>query len=353
MTKINAPSNAGQGQLPFMPQAPQAPQQQYAQPQAPPPQAQAFTPNTPYQDQTTGQWMMNGSPLGPPQQAQPVQQYQPQPQPIAPPQPAPAPVNGFANGFGGPTAPPPAMAGGLGAAINAVAGGSGMGGLMGSGPLNQFDFGGIEERDFSLLPVRDANNQPIQYEGRVSKAAIGTSGEGNSKIDVVIVVTYPASAVGVTISDNLTFTATSAWKAKSMCRACGCLSEDGKRFIGQSEQDLVDSIVSFQVVHSEWPVGSGQLRNKIAGSYKEGTMTPGLPTAPAASLAINVGNMGLQPVPQAPQPQAPMQAQQPLPAQPQIQYQPQPLPPYQSQQPQQSQPLPPGYQPNFGPAPTG
>ncbi len=106
------------------------------------------------------------------------------------------------------------------------------------------------------------------------KAVGQKSQAGNPMIVLTHTVTSPEEWVGKTVRDNLTFTEKSEWKYKGCARIAGLLSEDGKEFIGNDEQDFVDK---------EWgaimKIGSyqGSPKQEIAGGYKylDGGGVPG------------------------------------------------------------------------------
>jgi hypothetical protein len=113
----------------------------------------------------------------------------------------------------------------------------------------------------------------LEYEAVVIKMEPGLVPDTKEpKIDMTMKITFPAQYAGVTIWDTITFEK-ALWKFKSIARACGLLSEDGSVFIGDSEQDFLQNVVRFGIVHSEW---KGKPQNKVAGGYVEGYETPGL-----------------------------------------------------------------------------
>jgi hypothetical protein len=229
-------------------------------------------------------------------------------------------------------------------------GGGDIGAILGS-----IDWSNVNELDTRLLPINSAQGIPIDYEGVVTKAEMGTDRSGGPMIIVYVKPTFPLDVAkeyaGLTIRNNSTFGEKAQGIAKSWLRTCGFLSSDGKQCLLRNVQEFVGKHVRFRVAHNENPQGSGTFFNQIAGGVTQAFETPGLST-PVASTVQQQPQAA--PAPQyAPAP-PPMQAQAPAP--PMAPQPPQvapsyPAPPQAPQPPMPPQqfaaPIPPGV-PNFG-----
>lgn len=279
MAKVGHPSFSPAAQpttsVPQPTAVPQAPFPQAAPvppsvPQAAVPMAGASPPPPPVWNPATGQYEMQPAPAHDPFQQQVQQSLAPQGQPFVAPPVAPQQPNGFGiagmpgmNGAGSP-------AGGLAAMMAGI------------------NLGAIAENGGGqLLDLFNEAGNPVHYEGEIVKATAGKTKDGNAKIELELVVTFPTKFKGVKLFDNLTFGDTAMWKVKSMMRATGLLNEEGTIFLGTSENDFVGNIVRFDVAHREW---EGVIRNKIAGGYTEGYETPGLSNP--APTQVGVPNFG-------------------------------------------------------------
>lgn len=150
-----------------------------------------------------------------------------------------------------------------------------------AGGLGAIDMGAVLDMNFRLVP------EQIDIESVVVRVDKKTFDSGNDGFVLHLRTTFPLEHAGVTLRDNVVLTANALWKFKSLCRATGLLSEDGKRFIGQSEQDFVEYVLRHQIKHE---VYNGEARNKIAGAYSEGYQTPGLFGAGGGGMAPpNIG----------------------------------------------------------------
>lgn len=292
MAKINSPSNMpqmaqqvvpqtalpGQPVLPYIQAPPQAPQipQQVIQP-APQPVPQ-YTPNVPYQ--VNGEWHLNGQPM---QMTTPMTSVTPTmttSMPITPP-----PIMGLPPVPQAPAPPafqPPPINGGMLDQMaqmmqQSVPTQGGTNGDLGVGLFGSVNWSTVDDSARGrLLPIVDEKNNPIDYEARVTKATWERSKAGNPQVECELITTYPVQYAGVKFWTYLGLGEKEAWKTKSMFRSTGTLAEDGNSFAGHSEQDFVDCIVGFQIMHDEYPQGSGKMQNKINGGFVEGTLTPGL-----------------------------------------------------------------------------
>ena len=335
------------------PPAPAPPPQQVAPAPEPQYQQQAPTPQELHAQNPTPQMPMPAPPGYEQQQyQQPAQQYaQPQvaPQPPnmgAPGQPA-FPPQGYA--------PQPQVAapqagpqGGLGQEFAQLMQSANVGpGGAGAGPaglLNKYNVSGVEDSNFRTIPVEHT------YESRITGVKASTTQAGADMLVITLKTVHPHPHTGVTLTDYLPIMDSTLWRYKSFLRAAGMLDPTGSFCSAQRWEDFNGRVVRHQILHEEYPKGSGQMRNKVNGSYSEAYEHLQAAQQPPAP------QMYAQPPQAYVQPQPAMQFQQPPVAQPQQYpqqvppgYAPQPAPQY-VQQPGAQAGYPPAYpgQPNFG-----
>lgn len=138
------------------------------------------------------------------------------------------------------------------------------GGLM--DVIGNVDLGNVSEGGGRLLPVTDDNDEKIEYEWRIEKSEATMSKKDNKQLSLELTCVWPAQYKGAKAWDQCVLTENAMWKFKSLARAAGLLSQDGKSFTGNSESDFKGRIVGATVYHDEY---QGKVRHKIDGGYFE------------------------------------------------------------------------------------
>ena len=326
-------------QMPQMPQMPQVPQQpqpvqqpqpqqmqqpQFQQPMAQPPMAMG-DPNQPQMMQQPMQQPMMQQP-DPNQGFQQPQQPQMQQMPMQPPMQQmpmqPQPMQGMA-----PTNPLQALAQ---AASPIPPGGGG-------------DFFSIvSQADYSQVQLSGASrllDTTKTYEAVVTEVKEETAtSSGNPKLAIKATSCWPPEDAGIQIYDDIVYTGDNPWKWKSFATACELMDPSGSRCIARGVHEFVKKVIRFGIRHSEYPVGSGNWRNKVNQGYEKAYQYQSLPGQGQQQQAPQ---MMQQPMQQQPmmqpgmgQPMQPQFQQQPMVQQQPTQFQ-QPMQPQYQQQPMQ------------------